>query len=103
MTDAVYRKKVRARTDVGTVRSGIEVLVEMEPLEKVLLVDHDVASLASMGAVLSKHFQIRVCTSTRVALHHVAREPFHVVCSVSNLPEMSGLELCRAIRMRQPE
>jgi CheY-like chemotaxis protein len=65
--------------------------------EKVLLVDDDVPHLASMEAVLSEHFDVRACGSPRVALFHVVRESFHVVCTDWQMPEMTGLELRSAI------
>jgi DNA-binding NtrC family response regulator len=65
--------------------------------EKVLLVDDDPALLESMEAVLADQFEVRTCTSARVALYFMAREPFHVVCSDWHMPEMNGLQLYRAI------
>jgi DNA-binding NtrC family response regulator len=65
--------------------------------DRVLLVDDDVSLLVSLEALLADQFDVRTCTSGRVALYVLERETFHVVCSDWQMPGMTGLQLYQAM------
>src|SRR5690348_11293785 len=55
----------------------------------------------SLSAILSREFEVEVCSSAREAMDLMARGSFHVVCSDWQMPGMDGLALVRAIAGRR--
>ena len=66
---------------------------------RLLLVDDDEISLELVGAILRRRgYEVDVATDGRQALEILARGAHRVVISDWEMPELSGPELCEAIR-----
>jgi putative two-component system response regulator len=69
---------------------------------RILVVDDDQASVALLGVTLkSSGHEMVVARNGREALDILAQEPIRFVISDWEMPEMSGVELCREIRGRE--
>ena len=66
---------------------------------KVLLVDDDAAFLAALeSAVLALGHEVRAQSSAAAALREHERDPADVILCDWDMPDMSGVELCRRVR-----
>ncbi|HMB69876.1 MAG TPA: response regulator, partial [bacterium] len=71
--------------------------------EKILIVDDEEGLRKVLRIMLSKEgYEISVAGSGAEALELVDREPFHAVISDIKMPGMSGIELLKQIRARDP-
>ncbi len=72
-------------------------------LNKLLIVDDETSILTLLEQVFSNTgIEIVTAQSAEEALEILERDTFHVMLLDLNLPGMSGIELCRIIRQRQP-
>jgi DNA-binding response OmpR family regulator len=75
----------------------------MMGLHKLLIVDDETSILTLLEQVFSNTgIEIVTAQSAEEALEILERDTFHVMLLDLNLPGMSGIELCRIIRQRQP-
>ena len=66
---------------------------------RALIVDDDEISLEILESVLSElGYQVVRATNGKEALEKLRADPIHLVITDWEMPEMNGLELCRAIR-----
>jgi signal transduction histidine kinase len=65
----------------------------------ILLVEHSAQRLEALESILtSDAFELTVAASGRQALEVIGRERIDLILSATDLPEMSGYDLCRAIK-----
>ncbi len=70
----------------------------------ILLVDDDEDARFLLGAMLRRRgFEVEVVGSAAECLERLEAEPSRIVVTDVQMPEMSGIELCRQIRERFPE
>jgi len=69
---------------------------------KILAVDDDGGNLVILDALLSDSYSVTTTTSPREALGLVEREEFDMVISDQRMPEITGVELLKAVRERHP-
>lgn len=66
---------------------------------RALMVDDDELSLELLEGVLSDlGYDVERATNGKEAIERLRKEPIHLVITDWEMPEMNGLELCRAIR-----
>ena len=72
--------------------------------EKTILVVDDEKTILNMFslAFTKKGYQVRAAASAEEALEILNHEKIHVMFLDLNLPEMNGIELCRAIKKQFP-
>ncbi len=72
--------------------------------EKTILVVDDETSILNMFklAFSKKGFSVKTAASAEEALSLLETEKIHVMFLDLNLPEMNGIELCRAIKKQMP-
>ena len=64
-----------------------------------LVVDDDETSIVVVESILSQMgYQVRVAMNGKEALRMLEEQPAHLVITDWEMPEMSGIELCQAIR-----
>lgn len=74
--------------------------------KRILLVDDRASflSLFKMGLErMGTNYQVFTATDGLAALNELEQRPFDLVVTDYSMPRMNGLELLRAIRLRQPE
>jgi two-component system, NtrC family, response regulator PilR len=72
--------------------------------EKILIVDDESSIGEFLTLVLSKEgYRVLALTSPVTAIARLEEEPFDLVISDLRMPEMSGLELVREVKLRSPE
>ncbi len=72
-------------------------------MKRILLVDDEELSLRALKRVLRRaDWEIVDVTSAQAALEALSKQTFEVVCSDWMMPDRSGLELLREIRVRWP-
>lgn len=76
--------------------------VSMEPA-RLLLVDDEPRILRSLERVFRPHYAVRATSDPQQALQWCAREHFHAVLCDQRMPQLSGVELLRAIRLQAPD
>ncbi len=69
----------------------------------VLVVDDDPTVLGLLTRVLEKDFDVVACQAAREALSLVRQGGFSALVSDVNMPDMSGIELLRAVRDHDPD
>jgi signal transduction histidine kinase len=69
---------------------------------KILAVDDDGGNLVILDALLSDSYSVTTTTNPREALGLVEREEFDMVISDQRMPEITGVELLKAVRERHP-
>lgn len=73
-------------------------------LPSVLLVDDDEDARFLIGSMLRRRgFEVETVGSAAECLAHLEASPSRVVVTDVQMPEMSGIDLCRQIRERFPE
>lgn len=73
-------------------------------LPSVLLVDDDEDARFLIGSMLRRRgFEVETVGSAAECLAHLEASPAHVVVTDVQMPEMSGVDLCRQIRERFPD
>jgi DNA-binding NtrC family response regulator len=73
--------------------------------KRILLVDDRVSVLFLFKAGIERmgaDYQVVTATDGLAALNELERRPFDLVVTDYSMPRMNGLELLRAIRLRQP-
>lgn len=72
--------------------------------QKTILVVDDVTSILNMLdlAFSKKGYRVKTASSAEEALELLQKEKIHVMFLDLNLPEMNGIELCRAIKKQMP-
>lgn len=72
--------------------------------DKTILVVDDETSILNMFelAFSQKGFKVKTAPSAEEALELLQTEKIHVMFLDLNLPEMNGIELCRAIKKQMP-
>ncbi|MBM3223931.1 MAG: PAS domain S-box protein, partial [Candidatus Tectomicrobia bacterium] len=69
---------------------------------KILLVDNHEESLASLSSILKSHgYEITTAMHGAEALDKALHEPFDVIISDVLMPQMDGLQLCKAIKTHE--
>jgi len=70
---------------------------------KILIVDDEEAIINMMGLAFSRvGYDVISAESGKQALKILQQDKIHVVFTDLNMPEMNGIELCRAIRKLMP-
>lgn len=70
---------------------------------KILVVDDDPAiSLLVRQVLVREGYEVRIAGSGEQALERLDRESFDLLITDKNMPEMTGLQLIRAVRQRRP-
>jgi putative two-component system response regulator len=70
------------------------------PVRVLIVEDDDVSAEMLEHSLLQFGYQVRVACNGRTALEILRSDPCRVVISDWEMPEMSGIELCRRIRAR---
>jgi CheY-like chemotaxis protein len=71
--------------------------------KRILLVDDSRATRMALGQLLDEEgFDVRACASGPEALACLQAAPFEALVTDYEMPEMTGVELIRAVRERAP-
>ena len=70
---------------------------------RVLLVDDNASVLRFLASAFSSHnCQVTTASTAELALEQLGDDPFHLVVSDIKMPGLSGLDLLRAVKGKQP-
>src|SRR6266705_3521369 len=70
---------------------------------RVLLVDDNASVLRFLASAFSSHnCQVTTASTAELALEQLGDDPFHLVVSDIKMPGLSGLDVLRAVKGRQP-
>jgi sigma-B regulation protein RsbU (phosphoserine phosphatase) len=72
------------------------------PIDVLVVDDEETALRAAMATLRALGYPCRTARDAEEALHELAREPAAIVLSDWAMPGMNGLELCRALKQREP-
>ncbi|MBI5257628.1 MAG: diguanylate cyclase [Burkholderiales bacterium] len=72
--------------------------ISAEALSRVCVVDDDATVLAALVAILQPAFDVRVARSGRDGLRLIRRDPPDLVLLDVNLPDVSGMAVCRRLK-----
>jgi DNA-binding response OmpR family regulator len=71
--------------------------------QRILLIEDDSRLAAMVAEYLGEAgYRVEVATSGKAGLERLGREPFDATVLDLMLPDMDGLEVCRALRQRSP-
>jgi len=73
------------------------------PFRRLLCVEDDPSMRASLGRLLSRHYDTTEVGSAEAALDELSKGPFDGLLTDFDLPGLSGVELCDYVRRRHPE
>ncbi len=85
-------------------QSGVGGLMKPTPLPRVLIIDDEPHVLSALRRQLRSQFSVETASGGREALARIAEaQPFAVVLSDYQMPEMNGAALLAAVRDASPE
>jgi len=67
-----------------------------------LIVEDDTSTLASLERILEPYYNVICCTNAEDALHQLDQNNISLVLSDYLLPNMSGLDFLKLVKIRQP-